>query len=324
MPKRTAYLVFASVLAGAPVTATTLSGDAAPAVAKCLGAPKHQATEGRHWYYRIERTSNRRCWYLGPAGAKVRVAKLKPKRHHMPVTKRPAKLAAEPPPSARHVAHPVEPSGTAMPIDDPALAQGGGQLSDEQEVTVSARQADVARVDSGRAVSATSMQSGYNNAGLAAQSLSEWTLTGSEQKSVHPFSPKSADAVGSPANSALLVGGIATAAIVVSMMLGYLVQRQRLFTGWPYTGRTSWSQEESILPILARLSAAKAADPAEPWKYHNAIGMGVPASSPQRENIAVAERGNVDHQYYPDLPKATQEIDLLLQELEMLAQRPAA
>src|SRR3954447_19418057 len=43
---------------------------AAPAET-CLGAPKGVAPQGSHWYYRIDRPSSRRCWYLAEKGQKV-------------------------------------------------------------------------------------------------------------------------------------------------------------------------------------------------------------------------------------------------------------
>jgi hypothetical protein len=40
------------------------AGDAAPAADDCLAGPNRQATPGAHWYYRIDRATHRRCWYL--------------------------------------------------------------------------------------------------------------------------------------------------------------------------------------------------------------------------------------------------------------------
>lgn len=39
---------------------------------ECLSRPGATAPKGSHWFYRIERPSQRRCWYLGPANQKVR------------------------------------------------------------------------------------------------------------------------------------------------------------------------------------------------------------------------------------------------------------
>ncbi|MBI5111808.1 MAG: hypothetical protein HZA68_07535 [Rhodovulum sp.] len=53
-------LMFAAAvlpLAGSPVR----SAAAAP---ECLTAPDGTATAGRHWFYRLDRATNRKCWYL--------------------------------------------------------------------------------------------------------------------------------------------------------------------------------------------------------------------------------------------------------------------
>ena len=66
MPSRTAKFasaIFASMLAG--TTLTTISHGATVAADECLSAPKGQTPAGGHWYYRLERTTKRQCWYLG-------------------------------------------------------------------------------------------------------------------------------------------------------------------------------------------------------------------------------------------------------------------
>ena len=65
MPNRTAKFVsaiFASFLAGAPLA--TVSYGAADPTDECLSGPKGQTPQGSHWYYRVEHTSKRHCWYL--------------------------------------------------------------------------------------------------------------------------------------------------------------------------------------------------------------------------------------------------------------------
>ena len=68
MPNRTAKFVpaiVASLMAGVPLA--TVSHAAAQAADNCLASPKDEAPRGSHWYYRIERPSNRHCWYLRAA-----------------------------------------------------------------------------------------------------------------------------------------------------------------------------------------------------------------------------------------------------------------
>ena len=65
MPSRTAKFVsavFASFLASAPLA--TVSHSATGAADDCLAGPKGHAPQGAHWYYRIDRTTKRHCWYL--------------------------------------------------------------------------------------------------------------------------------------------------------------------------------------------------------------------------------------------------------------------
>jgi hypothetical protein len=63
---RIASAIFAAILMGAPATAILhVTADAADA---CRSEPGDQTPEGKHWYYRIERPSNRQCWYLRDIG----------------------------------------------------------------------------------------------------------------------------------------------------------------------------------------------------------------------------------------------------------------
>jgi hypothetical protein len=45
---------------------------AEPAADECKTVPGSSAPSGSHWYYRISRADQRRCWFLGPEGMKVR------------------------------------------------------------------------------------------------------------------------------------------------------------------------------------------------------------------------------------------------------------
>jgi hypothetical protein len=38
------------------------------AAEKCNTRPSSSAPQGTRWYYRVNRTDNRRCWYLSSAG----------------------------------------------------------------------------------------------------------------------------------------------------------------------------------------------------------------------------------------------------------------
>src|SRR3954447_20069547 len=74
MSNRSAKFVsalFASVLAGANFAAVAENDTKAVAengtktADNCLSGPKGAAPAGSHWYYRIDRPTKRKCWYVG-------------------------------------------------------------------------------------------------------------------------------------------------------------------------------------------------------------------------------------------------------------------
>jgi hypothetical protein len=77
MPKRIIFVP--AMLAILVIVLTSRSGGAEPAGDDCIVKPNSAPPQGSHWYYRVDRTANRRCWYLGPKGLKVRQAE-SPKR----------------------------------------------------------------------------------------------------------------------------------------------------------------------------------------------------------------------------------------------------
>jgi hypothetical protein len=56
-------LLVAALLASVVSTAATRV--AARVANDCLNGPKHEAPPGSHWYYRIDRPTNRKCWFVG-------------------------------------------------------------------------------------------------------------------------------------------------------------------------------------------------------------------------------------------------------------------
>ncbi len=43
----------------------------AAATAQCLAGPGAAAPRGQHWYYRVDRSNNRHCWYLDAVGLRI-------------------------------------------------------------------------------------------------------------------------------------------------------------------------------------------------------------------------------------------------------------
>lgn len=68
-----ASTLVAGLLAGASII--TMPNATAGAAEECLTTPGGETPAGKHWYYRIERTSKRQCWYLRDIGAKDAGAK---------------------------------------------------------------------------------------------------------------------------------------------------------------------------------------------------------------------------------------------------------
>jgi hypothetical protein len=64
MPKRITCVpaIFAMLF----IALTPRAGGAEPAGDDCVAKPNSAAPQGSHWYYRVDRPANRRCWFLGP------------------------------------------------------------------------------------------------------------------------------------------------------------------------------------------------------------------------------------------------------------------
>jgi hypothetical protein len=113
---------------------------------ECRTGPGAPAPQGKHWYYRVDRTNNRHCWYLQSAGLQV--------RSHVPDTSNPelnpakqdwasseqAQASSEnvsvqtaSPPLARAETIPDEPPFFEPPIGKPAVTDFGGRWFDLPE-----------------------------------------------------------------------------------------------------------------------------------------------------------------------------------------------
>src|ERR1700674_2455233 len=54
-----------------------LPGSPAYAADDCLVAPNSAPPQGSHWYYRLDRPTQRKCWYVGPEGREIHPAPAK-------------------------------------------------------------------------------------------------------------------------------------------------------------------------------------------------------------------------------------------------------
>jgi hypothetical protein len=92
-----------------------LSDNPVQAADECLAAPNAAAPAGSHWYYRLERPTQRKCWYIGEAGRAIHSAS--------PNLRAAAKLPAPPPAQvAVDQSTPFEPNEPDMPRTQSAWA----------------------------------------------------------------------------------------------------------------------------------------------------------------------------------------------------------
>ena len=105
-------LLVSVALAGVALAATSTS--AAPAADECLAKPQTQVLPaGKHWYFRTNRATQRKCWYLANEGATI------------------VAVAAPKPPVAATPVDPAQKTGVQSPttnaraelIDEPRVEQ---------------------------------------------------------------------------------------------------------------------------------------------------------------------------------------------------------
>lgn len=115
MRKTIGSITAAMAVAQLALVALASPGLAAGAADDCLAKPNAAAPRGSHWYYRVERSTQRQCWYVGPAGKNVQRAERAAVAP--PVTDTEADASATPPasPALRVEAAAAAPPAMAMP-----------------------------------------------------------------------------------------------------------------------------------------------------------------------------------------------------------------
>ncbi len=106
--RRVSIIALATVVLGAQASV------AEPAADECKTTPGSSAPPGQHWYYRVNRSDQRHCWYLGAESTKVR-AQTREKASSSPA--QPAREEASettrtmPPPPMEIITNAVRPDG---------------------------------------------------------------------------------------------------------------------------------------------------------------------------------------------------------------------
>jgi hypothetical protein len=71
--------VFADLLVALSVVTLSATPGGTATTESCLAAPNSAAPDGSHWYFRTDRTTQRKCWYLAAQGHKVhRITRTEP------------------------------------------------------------------------------------------------------------------------------------------------------------------------------------------------------------------------------------------------------
>ena len=71
-PVRCVLPVWFSSLAAAAVALLAFCGSVTHASAACTTGPNSKAAPGSHWYYVVDRVSQRKCWFVGRTATKAR------------------------------------------------------------------------------------------------------------------------------------------------------------------------------------------------------------------------------------------------------------
>jgi hypothetical protein len=120
------------VLAAALLTGRSSAEPAAEAADTCQTKPGGTSPQGSHWYYRIERSTGRHCWYLGAAGGRGQARTKETAKE----TAAPARAAS--PKSASHSKGEAKPTAVIEPRVE-ATAALASEASGQRGNSMSAR-----------------------------------------------------------------------------------------------------------------------------------------------------------------------------------------
>ena len=128
------------IMVPATILLTAEAGLAEPAAEACKASPGGAAPKGMHWYYRVNRATNKHCWYLGPVGIHIKSQTATAATRSEPATARKLNTvdADNAMPAPAMTAEASEPA--ALPLDA-ARAQAAPQPSSVQTASSAPAQA---------------------------------------------------------------------------------------------------------------------------------------------------------------------------------------
>jgi hypothetical protein len=111
---------------------------AEPAADDCKTTPGSSAPAGQHWYYRVNRSDQRHCWYLGAEGTKVRAQTREKASPPQARTAREEASETTPamPPAMEVIPTPSVPAASSQPPAAPDFARPSLDLAQAPDPTV--------------------------------------------------------------------------------------------------------------------------------------------------------------------------------------------
>jgi hypothetical protein len=186
----------------------------------CLASPNAASPQGTHWYYRVDRTTHRQCWYLGAEGTKVRVQTRQanaPARPRSPKPSEPAVSTA----SAQVTSSDTAPD-EVLPKRDPAEAASPAKAAadDPGSAAFSRRWADAPKAAIPVDTATSGMRSSYAQEQSTPNSEDEMPL-------VWPIlTPEELAAADQPKESAFAhLAGVFAAVMGIAALIGILLLR---------------------------------------------------------------------------------------------------
>lgn len=291
-------VLVAGMLAGANLTAVAQNGPS-PAEAKtadtgpadnCLPGPKGAVPAGSHWYYRLDRATKRKCWYVRAESA--RTARAAPAQRDAPLSAAPAQVVAPPPPQQQGMS--------------PAVANARAELLSAQANRAQAPSSSI--FDTGQRATApqadpqpspvSSRWPDSSNASASSDSkLAAADAAPSAQADAAPAPQPAAPALAAPpadsnldrqASSTQMLLVVMIAALALAGLIAGIVFRFGRKSPPPYDIRNEWRAPWDPLPAEQRASP--------PIFANHEVPMRRPQAPPPRRPVRTQPAPEVAHE----------------------------
>ena len=242
---------FAAVAENAAKAADTKTADIKPADS-CLSGPKGTAPTGSHWFYHLDRTTKKQCWYLGEArnkAAKAATAQQQTAPASDASTADAAPPQAQPQPAMRKSvadahAEVVSPPATVAPAATTDVSYASNPAPDASAVATPPEATAPSSPVTARWFDASSM-SGSNGTRLAANAPPPAATLADARPQAATAAPAAPAAVEAPAekppsSSTQMLLIVMVGALALAGLVSALVFRQTRTRSPPYEIRDEW------------------------------------------------------------------------------------